>query len=135
MLLILPAASLLTRRLLGQADINWIGFGKISGVTGLLLLGIKLSLHVTEIFEGSGLAISWALFAVLLFTVGLICFDTLFRRFGLFYLAIALVHILAIDVMKLDTLGRILSFLILGGVLMLLGFLYNRFQDKIRKYL
>lgn len=134
-LLILPAASLLTRRLLGQPDINWIGFGKIAGVAGLLLLGIKLSMHVTEIFEGNGLAISWALFAVLLFTVGLVCVDTLFRRFGLFYLAIALVHILAIDVMKLDTLGRILSFLILGGVLMLLGFLYNRFQDKIRKYL
>ena len=134
-LLILPTASLLTRRLLGQPDINWIGFGKIAGVAGLLLMGIKLSLHVTEIFEGNGLAISWALYAVLLFTVGLVCVDKLFRRFGLFYLAIALVHILAIDVMKLDTLGRILSFLILGGVLMLIGFLYNRFQDKIRKYL
>jgi len=132
---VLPLASLLVRALRFDKDINWKAFDRLAGVCGILLLSVRLSLHVTHAFEGAGLAICWGLYAMLLFTAGLILMNRLFRRFGLLYLLIALIHILVVDVMKLDTLGRILSFLTLGAVLILLGYLYNQYQDKIRKYL
>jgi len=131
---ILPVAALLVRQLDYQSLASWAAFRRIGGLVGLILLGMKLSRHVQEVFD-AGRSISWGLYAVVLFSIGLSFTDRLFRRFGLFYLAIALVHVLFVDVMKLDTLGRILSFIVLGGVLLLLGFLYNQYQDKIRKYL
>ncbi len=131
---ILPIAALLIRQLDYQSMRSWTVLRRIGGFVGLILLGAKLSRHVLEVFD-AGRAISWGLYAVLLFAVGLVFTDKLFRRFGLFYLLIAVIHILTVDVMKLDTLGRILSFIVLGGVLLLLGFLYNQYQEKIRKYL
>jgi uncharacterized membrane protein len=42
---------------------------------------------------------------------------------------------MVIDVWKLETLYRILSFMALGVVLLVLGFIYNRYQEKIREWL
>ena len=39
------------------------------------------------------------------------------------------------DVWKLETLYRILSFMALGIVLLVLGFIYNKYQEKIREWL
>ena len=39
------------------------------------------------------------------------------------------------DVWKLETVYRILSFLALGIVLLVLGFIYNKYQEKIREWL
>ena len=134
-MLFLPASCLMVKRLEFDSSKAWVAFRRVAGFTGLIILGIKLSAQVTDLFDGNGKAISWGLYAVLLFSIGLGFADKLFRRFGLFYLLIAVIHIIAVDAMKLDTLGRILSFLTLGAVLLLLGFLYNQYQDKIRKYL
>ena len=131
---LLPITSLVIGQFQFNSKNSWAIFRRVGGFIGLLLLGLKLGEHTYETFE-TGQAIAWGLYAMLLFGIGLIFSDKLFRRFGLFFLAVAVLHIIAIDAMKLDTLGRILSFLVLGVVLMLLGFLYNQYQDKIRKYL
>ena len=39
------------------------------------------------------------------------------------------------DVWKLETLYRVLSFMALGFVLVALGFIYNKYQEKIRAWL
>ena len=39
------------------------------------------------------------------------------------------------DVWKLETLYRILSFMALGIVLLVLGFIYNKYQEKIKEWL
>ena len=103
--------------------------------SGLICLFLTSSIHVTSSFHGSGLAICWSLLAGLLFTIGLMLHCRPYRLVGLLLLSAAVLHILFIDVMKLDTLGRILSFITLGLVLLALGFLYNRFQETIRKFL
>ena len=131
---LLPITSLVIGQFQFNSKNSWAIFRRVGGFIGLLLLGLKLGEHTYETFE-TGQAIAWGLYAMLLFGSGLIFSDKLFRRFGLFFLAVAVLHIIAIDAMKLDTLGRILSFLVLGVVLLLLGFLYNQYQDKISKYL
>ena len=50
-------------------------------------------------------------------------------------LACALGRVVIFDVWKLETLYRILSFMALGIVLLVLGFIYNKYQEKIREWL
>ena len=102
---------------------------------GLLALGSAASFHVLRAFQGSGLAICWALLAAIIFCAGLSIRCRPYRLIGLWWLAAAVLHVVCIDVMRLETLGRILSFIILGLVLLALGFLYNKFQETIRKFL
>ena len=51
------------------------------------------------------------------------------------FLALAIGRIYAVDVWKLETIYRILSFMVLGIVLLALGFVYNRYADRIRQWL
>ncbi len=102
---------------------------------GIATLYYAATLHVKASFDGSGVAICWALLSAALFCAGLALRCRPYRLIGLWWLAAAVLHVLCIDVMKLDTLGRILSFICLGLVLLALGFLYNRFQETIRKFL
>ena len=104
-------------------------------ISGLVTLFFASSMHVHRTFDGSGLAICWALLASLLFCAGLVIRCRPYRLIGLWWLAAAVLHVVCIDVMLLGTLGRILSFITLGLVLLVFGFLYNRFQETIRKFL
>ena len=101
----------------------------------LISLFIASSQHVRASFEDSGLSICWAITAMLLFGIGLLLRCRPYRLVGLFWLGAAIVHVVGVDVMRLGSLGRILSFITLGVVLLILGFLYNRFQETIRKFL
>lgn len=114
---------------------HWKTLRIILFIVGLSTLFFSSSVHVLDKFDGSGLAICWAMLATLLFCAGLILRCRPYRLIGLYWLAAAVLHVLFIDVMKLETLGRILSFIILGILLLALGFLYNRFQETIRKFL
>jgi len=44
-------------------------------------------------------------------------------------------RLLAVDVWRFDTLYRIVSFLVLGGVLLVLSFVYSRFAETLRRWL
>ena len=44
-------------------------------------------------------------------------------------------RILARDVWQLEAGARIVSFLVIGVVLIALGYVYNRYQETIRKFL
>jgi uncharacterized membrane protein len=50
-------------------------------------------------------------------------------------LGCALGRVVLSDIWKLETIYRILSFVALGAVLLVLGFLYNKYQQKIREWL
>ena len=54
---------------------------------------------------------------------------------GLGVLACALGRVVVFDVWKLETPYRILSFMALGIVLLVLGFIYNKYQEKIKEWL
>ena len=116
-------------------DDPWLPTRAILLTTALLSLFIAVSIHVRVSFDGSGLSICWAMIAFILFALGLIMRCRAYRLVGLTWLAAAVVHVIGVDVMRLGSLGRILSFIILGVVLLVLGFLYNRFQETIRKFL
>jgi uncharacterized membrane protein len=85
--------------------------------------------------EGFYLTASWSLLALGFFTAGIALRERMYRYLGLGVLACALGRVVIFDVWKLETLYRILSFMALGIVLLVLGFIYNRYQEKIREWL
>ena len=91
--------------------------------------------YVTAHHTSSGLTVAWALLALTVFIAGLVLRERIYRVGGFAILALAIGRIFIIDVWQLETLYRILSFLVLGAVLLLLGYLYNRFADSIRRWL
>jgi hypothetical protein len=97
------------------------------------LVAFNVSLWVTR--WSNALTIAWSLLALALFFAGLGLRERAYRLGGLVLLAFAVCRIFVIDVWHFETLTRIVSFLVLGAVLMLLGYLYNRFGEKLREWL
>jgi uncharacterized membrane protein len=58
-----------------------------------------------------------------------------YRWIGLGLLGCALCRVIVVDVWRLETIYRVLSFMALGLVLMVLGFIYNKYQEKLKEWL
>ena len=105
-------------------------------IVGGLSLWRFLSLWVLEQQPGGFyLTASWSLLALGLFTAGIVLRERMYRWLGLGILACALGRVMIIDVWRLETIYRILSLMALGIVLLVLGFIYNKYQEKLREWL
>jgi len=109
--------------------------------TAIFMTGLALWLFVSRwvVLQSSGehfyITASWAALAFLLFAAGFMLRERMHRWLGLGILACAVGRVFFFDVWKLATIYRILSFMALGVVLLALGFIYNKYQDKIRQWL
>jgi hypothetical protein len=104
------------------------------GAAGLMLWWLA-SAWVKQGFSGFYLTASWSAYAFGLLALGFVLRERTYRWLGLGVLGAALVRVILFDVWRLETIYRILSFFALGLVLLVLGFLYNKFQDRIRQWL
>jgi hypothetical protein len=104
-------------------------------VAGGATLWLLITRAMGDIERGFFLTASWSVLALALFAAGIGLRERVYRWLGLAVLALALGRIFLIDVWKLETLFRILSFMALGVALLLLGFIYNKYQDKFKQWL
>jgi uncharacterized membrane protein len=81
------------------------------------------------------LTASWSVVALILFGCGILTRERVYRWVGLGILACAIGRVVFVDVWKLDVIYRVLSFMALGVVLLVLGFIYSKYQEKIREWL
>jgi hypothetical protein len=102
---------------------------------GGVCLWTFLSRWVQQSASGFYLTASWSVLALALLAGGIVLRERMYRWLGLGVLAVSLGRVVIFDVWKLETNYRVLSFLALGIVLIVLGFIYNRYQDKIRQWL
>lgn len=112
-----------------------VGLARFAGIAGLFTLLIWVTATVRFHHDPLPLTAAWALLALAVFFVGLVLRARIFRLGGLSILALSLCRVALFDVWRLDVPFRILSFLVLGSVLLLLGYLYNRYADRIRQWL
>ncbi len=84
---------------------------------------------------GQYLTGAWALLALVIFGAGLGLRERIYRVGGFGVLALAVGRLFFLDVWRFDTLYRIVSFLILGAVLLVLSFVYHRFAETLRRWL
>lgn len=92
----------------------------------------------TWVWERHGteaLTVAWSLLAVVIFATGLGLQERVYRLAGFALLAMTVGRVFLVDVWRLETLYRIVSFLVLGIVLLALGYVYNRWADRIRRWL
>jgi uncharacterized membrane protein len=80
------------------------------------------------------LSAAWTVYGVGLMAAGIIK-KTLYERFlAIVLFVIVIVKVFLVDTAELGNLYRFFSFIILGCFLLLVGYLYYRFQDRIRKF-
>jgi hypothetical protein len=80
------------------------------------------------------ITVGWGVEAVLVFVLALIVGERSFRLCGLGLLLLC-VGKLCMDVWNMNTGDRTISMTVLGAVLLLVSFLYNRYREAIRRYL
>lgn len=104
-------------------------------ILGGLSLWYYLSRWILQKSDGFYLTAGWSGLALALFIVGMIFRERVYRWLGLAVLACAMGRVVFSDVWKLEPIYRVLSFMALGIVLLVLGFIYNKYQEKIKEWL
>jgi len=80
-------------------------------------------------------AVIWAILGTISLGIGLVTRCRPFRYLALIILIASLGHVGLVDVWKLDPLPRILSLMSLGAGLLGLGFVYNRWHERLKHWL
>ncbi len=81
------------------------------------------------------LAVSWTGLGFGLVVAGLGCKRAVLRQAGFVFFGMALLKLFCVDVWDFAAFGRIAAFLALGVAMVVLGFLYNRFAEVLKKLL
>jgi len=112
-----------------------------TGIHGAIVLvaGVTLwrfvSCWAIGLTDGFFLTMTWAGLALAVFLAGIILRERFYRWFGLGVLAAAVGRVVIVEVWKQETVYRILTFMALGVALLVVGFLYNKYEEKIRQWL
>jgi uncharacterized membrane protein len=96
-----------------------------------VLLTVLLAYEVS----GRFLTVAWGLEGIALAGAGFALRERSLRLSGLALLGACVLKVFLYDLRELETLFRILSFIVLGLVLLGVSLAYTRFRDDLRRYL
>ena len=97
-------------------------------------VGIITALLAIEMRAGL-ITLSWGMEGVVVFLLALVIGERSFRLTGLGLLLLCVGKLMVVDVWTLGSSDRYLTFIVLGAVLLLVSFLYTRYQEKLLRYL
>jgi uncharacterized membrane protein len=127
-LLVFAAACRVSRRLWPAdpmlAAAPFIAWNTVLGITAWMTLHYTLP----------SLTLAWSLLALAFFAAGLVLRDRHYRLGGLALLGLAVARVFCVDVWAITALWRTVSFIVLGVVLLAVGYAYNRFEEKLRRW-
>jgi hypothetical protein len=120
-----------------RRELPWFSRTVQEVVSGTAIFGAWFLLHrlLGPVAGGFLLTICWSLYAFVVLGVGFILRERTYRLLGLMILGTAVARVFLVDVWQFETIYRILSFLVLGAVLLAIGFLYNRLAETLRRWL
>lgn len=101
----------------------------------LLAASILLAILLFHEVSGGLLTTAWAVEALALLAAGFPLRDRIQRLTGLALFMICVLKLFLYDLRELETVNRILSFLVLGLILVGVSWVYTRFRDRIQRYL
>ncbi|MDP2767017.1 MAG: DUF2339 domain-containing protein [Candidatus Methanoperedens sp.] len=96
-------------------------------IGGVLLTTLILALEL----KGGLISAAWAIEAIAILIAGFRYELSFVRKAGIGLLLLTIVKVFIFDLAGLETLYRILSFLMLGAILMGASFLYSKYKDKL----
>jgi hypothetical protein len=100
----------------------------------LLAASLLAALLFYEV-SGSLLTVAWGLEGVALLTAGFWLRDRVQRLSGMALLLFCILKLFLWDLRHLETLPRILSFIVLGLILVGVSWIYTRFRERVERYL
>jgi uncharacterized membrane protein len=101
-------------------------------VRGLTALGLFLAIiYVPMRFDHLTITIIWMLMAALLFVLGLWQKFKLLRLVSIVLFAATLVKLVAVDSLKFNPVEKIVSYILLGTILLAVSFLYQKFKGML----
>jgi hypothetical protein len=131
---VLYLASLLCRKVIREMDrpanpeeYCRLGLSAFSGVLLTTLIGYQL--------RPTLITLVWGLAGASLLAVGFPTRERVMRLSGLALLFLCILRVFIFDLSRLEALARILSFVVLGLVLLAVSWVYTRYSEQIRKYL
>jgi hypothetical protein len=125
-LLLQPAFLTLGRRVIGEVE-SWVVIA-LATVTGWIFVNVWVDarLHPNDLTMG------WAVYALVLFLLGLGARERRLRWCGLFVLAAAILRVLCYDVWGFSNGYKVLTFVVLTFITLGLGFLYARLAERAK---
>ncbi|MEN9574002.1 MAG: hypothetical protein RL514_1857 [Verrucomicrobiota bacterium] len=137
---LLPMFAVLALQRIARKHPDGVVVPDTAHTAAILASGLSLWLFLSRwVVQASGgkffLTASWAVLALVVFATSFALRERVYRWFGLAVLAGALGRVVLLDVWQLALIYRVLSFMALGIALIVLGYVYNRWQDKIREWL
>ncbi|HXN50086.1 MAG TPA: DUF2339 domain-containing protein, partial [Bryobacteraceae bacterium] len=100
-----------------------------------LLASVLLAALIFYEVSGSLLTVAWGLQGLLVLVIGFPTRERVLRLSGLALFTFCVLKLFAYDLRELDTPNRILSFVVLGLLLLGVSWIYTRFRERIRRYL
>jgi len=100
----------------------------------LIATALATALLYREV-SGSMLTVAWGIEGAALLAAGFPLRDRTLRLSGLALFLVCIAKLFFYDLRQLQTLYRILSFFVLGVILVSVSWLYTRFRDRIQRYL
>jgi uncharacterized membrane protein len=94
-----------------------------------------LTVLIYQKVTGSMLTIAWGAEGVALLAAGFVVRDRVLRLSGLALLGVCTGKLFFWDLRNLETLPRIVSFIVLGLLLVAVSWAYTRFKDQVEKLL
>jgi hypothetical protein len=100
-----------------------------------LLAATLLAVLLFYEVSGSVLTVAWGVEGVALLVAGFPLNDRAQRLTGMFLFLVCILKLFVYDLRYLETMYRILSFIVLGLMLVGVSWIYTRFRDRIQRYL
>ena len=109
--------------------------GSVRRLYESLLATLLLGALIFHEVSGSVLTVAWGAEAVVLLAAGFALRDRVLRLSGLALFLICTLKLFFWDLRNLDTLPRIISFIVLGLLLVTVSWVYTRFRDQVQRFL
>ena len=89
----------------------------------------------TSNLESLGLSLIWAVYASIILLFGILKTSSQTRVAGLLLLAIPILKLFLFDTYRLDQIYKIIAYLSLGFILIIGGFMYQRYRERVIRFL
>ena len=100
-----------------------------------LLATALLTLLLYNEVSGQLLTEVWALEGAFLLVLGFVERERVLRYSALALLGVCMLKVFFYDLRNLETMARILSFIVLGLLMLVVSFIYTRYYERLRRYL
>ncbi len=106
-----------------------------AAIAGCALLTVWATQMLVWRYDWHAAAVLWSVLGFAAVSAGLWQRMVIFRQAGFALLAMAIVKVFAVDVWDFTAFMRVVSFIVLGAALTLLGLFYNRFVPAMKRLL